>query len=209
MAGVGARTAAKKASPAKAAPKGRTAVADEEPDLLADLTDEKPAARADDSEEVIDLLDGLTEDNGIPWIPDDEDDPSPAGIQGKVTFRGTVASDYGPAEVPLIELTAADGTVWSIRGYARRSGTRLRRPILRLVISWQRSISVSRRARVTGNTRITRWSPGPSDRARSRLCRDGRIPQARPLHRPSVPAQPKRTLPQSSHRLGSRSAKGR
>jgi hypothetical protein len=118
MAGVGARTAAKKASPAKAAPKGRTAVADEEPDLLADLTDEKPAARADDSEEVIDLLDGLTEDNGIPWIPDDEDDPSPAGIQGKVTFRGTVASDYGPAEVPLIELTAADGTVWSIRGYA-------------------------------------------------------------------------------------------
>src|SRR5690348_7992678 len=116
MAGVGARTAAKKASPAKAAAK--PAVVDDEPDLLADMNDDKPTARDDDSEAVIDLLDGLSEDAGTRWIPDDEDEPSPAGIQGRVTHVGTVHSDYGPEEAPLIELEAADGTVWSIRGYA-------------------------------------------------------------------------------------------
>lgn len=130
--GVGTRNAAvaKKAAPAKkvvppakkAAPVAKTAARraapkEEEPDLLADLNDETAAA-VEDPEEVADMLDGLNEDAGTPWIPDDEDDPSPEGIQGVVTYIGTVSSDYGPEECPLIELEAADGTVWSIRGYS-------------------------------------------------------------------------------------------
>lgn len=119
MAGVGARTAAtKKASPAKVAAKP-AAVTDEEPDLLSDLNDDKPVTTVPaDPDDVIDLLDGLIEDTGTPWIPDDDDEPSPAGVQGRVTHVGTVHSDYGPEEAPLIELESADGTVWSIRGYA-------------------------------------------------------------------------------------------
>ncbi len=89
-----------------------------EPDLLADLQDDTPAAPSALDDESFDLLDGLTEDNGTPWIPDDDDDPSPAGIQGTVTFVGTVPSDYGPEECPIVEIEAADGTSWSIRGYS-------------------------------------------------------------------------------------------
>jgi hypothetical protein len=101
--------------PAKktAAPAARA----EEPDLLSGLSDDGPAVQAED-DEVFDLLDGLSEDEGTPWVPDDEDDPSPEGIQGRVKFVGEVSSDYGPEMCPLIELEAADGTVWSIRGYS-------------------------------------------------------------------------------------------
>lgn len=88
-----------------------------EPDLLSGLTDDAPAASNDDNE-VYDLLDGLSEDNGTPWVPDDEDDPSPDGIQGLVTFRGEISSDYGPEAIPLVELDGDDGTTWSIRGYS-------------------------------------------------------------------------------------------
>jgi hypothetical protein len=101
---------AKKAAPAAAKA--------DEPDLLSDLKDDGPAPVADDETESFDLLDGLSEDEGTPWIPDDEDDPSPEGIQGRVKFLGTVPSEYGPEECPYVELEAADGTIWSVRGYA-------------------------------------------------------------------------------------------
>lgn len=94
------------------APKG------DEPDLLSDLKDDGPAVPVDDSELVCDLLDGLSEDEGTPWIPDDADDPSPEGIQGRVKYRGEIGSDYGPELIPIIELESADGTVWSVRGYS-------------------------------------------------------------------------------------------
>lgn len=89
----------------------------EEPDLLSGLQDEGPAQAADDTE-VFDLLDGLTEDEGTPWKPQDEDEPSPEGIQGRVKYVGVVPSDYGPEECPHWLLEAADGTVWSVRGYS-------------------------------------------------------------------------------------------
>lgn len=104
------------ASAAKAT--GKAAPKADEPDLLSGLQDDGPAVSAPDDSESFDLLDGLSEDEGIPWIPDDEDDPSPEGIQGRVKFRGEVSSDYGPEMCPLVELEAADGTLWSIRGYS-------------------------------------------------------------------------------------------
>ena len=118
-------TATKKAAPKKSAASGRTASKskaapvedDDDVDLLADIKDDAPAAVADD-DEVYDLLDGISEDEGTPWIPDDEDDPSPEGIQGTVKFIGEVSSDYGPEMCPIIELEAKDGTLWSVRGYS-------------------------------------------------------------------------------------------
>lgn len=109
---------ARKAAPATNAKPGTPK--EEEPDLLSDLKDDGPApvSSTPDDDEVYDLLDGLSEDQGTPWIPDDEDEPSPEGIQGRVKYVGEVASDFGPETAPLIELEAADGTVWSIRGYA-------------------------------------------------------------------------------------------
>jgi hypothetical protein len=98
----------------KAAPKA----AADDVDLLSDLKDDSAPPSGTDDDEVFDLLDGLSEDEGTPWIPDDEDNPSPEGIQGRVKFIGEISSDYGPETVPLIELEAADGTVWSIRGYS-------------------------------------------------------------------------------------------
>lgn len=92
---------------------------DDEPDLLSGLQDDGPAPSvANDNDEPLDLLDGLSEDEGTPWIPDDEDAPSPEGIQGRVKFVGEVSSDYGPEMCPIIELEAADGTIWSVRGYS-------------------------------------------------------------------------------------------
>lgn len=98
----------------KAAPKA----AESEPDLLSGLADDGPAPTISDDDESFDLLDGLNEDEGTPWIPDDEDNPSPEGIQGRVKYVGEIGSDYGPEMVPIIELEAADGTLWSVRGYS-------------------------------------------------------------------------------------------
>jgi hypothetical protein len=97
----------------------------EEPDLLSDLKDDGPAPVASDDNESFDLLDGLTEDEGVPWKPNADEDASPEGIQGRVTYRGEVPSDYGPEMCPHITLEASDGTVWSVRGY----GTVLRNQI--------------------------------------------------------------------------------
>jgi hypothetical protein len=90
----------------------------EEPDLLSDLKDDGPAPVADDADTSYDLLDGLSEGDGTPWMPDDDEDPSPDGVQGRVTYVGEISSDYGPEMCPLIELESPDGTVWSIRGYS-------------------------------------------------------------------------------------------
>jgi hypothetical protein len=109
---------ARKSTGAAARNAGTATPKDDEPDLLSDLKDDGPAPSPVDDDEVLDLLDGLSEDEGTPWIPDDEDDPSPEGIQGRVKFVGEVASDYGPEMCPIIELEAADGVVWSIRGYS-------------------------------------------------------------------------------------------
>lgn len=97
-------------------PAKKAAAKAEEPDLLSGLTDEGPAQAGED--EVFDLLDGLTEDEGTPWKPQDEDDPSPEGIQGRVKYRGTVPSDYGQEDIPHVLIEAADGTIWSVRGYS-------------------------------------------------------------------------------------------
>jgi hypothetical protein len=85
----------------------------DEPDLLAGLADDVPAGDDED----FDLLDSLTEDNGTPWYPWEEED-QPKGIQGTVTYVGQVDSDYGDKEpVPYIELRTKAGEEWSIRGY--------------------------------------------------------------------------------------------
>jgi len=104
---------------AASAPNAKTGTPkDDEPDLLSGLKDDGPAPSSNEDEQSFDLLDGLSEDEGTPWIPDDDEDPSPEGIQGRVKYVGEVASDYGPETCPLIELEAGDGTVWSIRGYS-------------------------------------------------------------------------------------------
>lgn len=92
----------------------KPAQVDEEPDLLAGLED---APEVKDEEESEDLLDGISEDNGVAWMPWEEDD-QPKGIQGRVTYIGTVESDYGDNDVPLIELEDKAGDLWSIRGYS-------------------------------------------------------------------------------------------
>lgn len=88
----------------------------QEPDLLAGLADDEPTtAPADESG--LDLLDGISEDNGTPWMPWEEDD-QPHGIQGTVRFVGTVPSDYSSDDCPMLEVEDAEGTLWSIRGYS-------------------------------------------------------------------------------------------
>lgn len=84
----------------------------EEPDLLAGL--DEPAAPDEDD---LDLLAGITEDNGTAWMPWDDED-QPVGIQGRVTYVGEVDSDYGDGKVPLLEIEDKAGDLWSIRGYS-------------------------------------------------------------------------------------------
>lgn len=69
-------------------------------------------------DESLDLLDGITEDQGDAWMPKDDED-HPEGIQGKVITVTTVETDakYGGGSVPLLEIEEADGHIWSVRGY--------------------------------------------------------------------------------------------
>lgn len=95
-----------------------TTTDDTDVDLLSDLRDEdSPTTQPADLQE-FDLLSGLSEDEGTAWIPNDDEDPSPAGIEGRVLYRYAIASDYGPEEIPVVTLKDKTGTVWSIRGYA-------------------------------------------------------------------------------------------
>lgn len=129
-------TPAKKAAPAKAtatkATPARTSkvaakVEAEEPDLLAAMNE--PESTVEDDED-FDLLSDLTEDNGLSWIPwDDEDQPE--GIQGRVVGVGEVDREqrYGGGTAVLIQIEAKDGQVWSIRGYATVLANQLEREI--------------------------------------------------------------------------------
>jgi len=91
-------------------------VAAEEVDLLADMNTEP--AQVDDDDD-FDLLSDMSESDAKAWVPWNEDD-QPRGIQGTVNHVGTVTQDakYGGDDVPYVELTSKDGTVWGIRGYS-------------------------------------------------------------------------------------------
>lgn len=71
-----------------------------------------------DEDEELDLLDGITEDQGTAWTPKDDED-QPEGIQGKVITVTTVETDakYGGGTVPMLEIEEAGGQIWSVRGY--------------------------------------------------------------------------------------------
>jgi len=112
-------TATKRAPAKKAAP----AVEVEEDDLLAGLGGDEPAAADELDDEALDLLDGLTEDQGVAWIPADDED-QPRGIQGTVITRDEIATDFKSPDnpsgmVPFLEIQekGADGQIWSVRGY--------------------------------------------------------------------------------------------
>lgn len=109
-----ARAAATKAAVAKTAAARKPKVEETAPDLLAGMEEADPV-----SEEELDLLDGLTESNGTSWMPWEEDD-QPIGVQGIVKFLGTIGSDYGDEDVPLMEVQDAKDAdlLWSIRGYS-------------------------------------------------------------------------------------------
>lgn len=92
---------------------------DDEVDLLSDLRDEDAKPAQSVSTEDFDLLNGLDEDEGTPWLPSDDEDPSPAGIQGRVLYRYDIGSDYSTDPVPVVTLKDKnDGTIWTVRGYA-------------------------------------------------------------------------------------------
>lgn len=101
-------TATRATSRSKARPKE-----EEDVDLLSEI--DEPDASTDDDDD-FDLLDEISEENGESWQPANDED-QPRGIQGTVTYRGTVDSDFHKEPVNLVELRAKDGTEWSIRGY--------------------------------------------------------------------------------------------
>lgn len=112
-----ARAAAAKAAPKAAPARARKAPAakavEPEVDLLAGMEDASAPHATDDP---LDLLADISEDNGVAWIPSDEDADCPDGIQGRLVYRGSVESDYGN-DVPMLEIEQADGEVWSVRAY--------------------------------------------------------------------------------------------
>lgn len=87
---------------------------EEEPDLLSGLNEPEPEFVDEDE---LDLLDGISEDNGTAWMPWEETD-QPSGIQGRVKFRSTIGDDYGHDDIPLLEIEDKNGDLWSIRGYS-------------------------------------------------------------------------------------------
>jgi hypothetical protein len=103
-------------------------VADDEVDLLADITAE--TANAPDDDEDFDLLSDLSGSDAVAWMPWDEED-QPTGIQGRAVHIGTVTQDakFGGDEVPYVEIQAKDGTVWGIRGYATVLKNQMQREI--------------------------------------------------------------------------------
>jgi len=118
---------AKKAAPAKASspPRSTTRPArstpkpvEDEEDLLAGLEGDAVATTETDDDEELDLLDDISEDAGVAWVPATDGD-QPDGIQGRVVNRTVIYADdaYGGGEVPLLEVEQKDGVVWSVRGY--------------------------------------------------------------------------------------------
>lgn len=90
---------------------------DDEPDLLAEMDSETTAI---DDDEDFDLLDDMTEDNGTPWNPANNDD-CPRGIQGRVLFVSEVEKDqeFGGGFAPLLEIQdrSDEKLIWTVRGY--------------------------------------------------------------------------------------------
>lgn len=88
----------------------KTSAPAEEPnneDLFEDLD------RAE-SEEALDLLDELSDEDGEydPWRPEE-----PAGVQGVVKKIGTRSSDYDPPTVPWIGIETSDGQKLGIAAF--------------------------------------------------------------------------------------------
>jgi hypothetical protein len=92
-------------------------------DLKQEVESEKEERRSQSAAALLDELENSSEAKS--WIPENPGD----GIAGKVTYVGTVVSDYAkPGEdpnVPYIELIDDAGEVWGIRAY----GTVLRNQI--------------------------------------------------------------------------------
>lgn len=104
-----------------------------EVDLLADIANDDTGTVQDPNEE-FDLLSDMSGSDAVAWVPFDDDDV-PDGIQGTVTFIGTIAQDAkyvakgASGEVPYVEIQAKDGTLWGIRGYATVLHNQLKREI--------------------------------------------------------------------------------
>lgn len=113
---------AKPSSPPPSTPRGRAStpkpVVEEEEDLLAGLEGDAAATTQTDDDEELDLLDDISEDAGVAWVPATDGD-QPDGIQGRVVNRTVIYADdaYGGGEVPLLEIEEKGGEVWSVRGY--------------------------------------------------------------------------------------------
>jgi len=111
-----AKAAAKKAAPAKATAKPKAVAVKEEapPNLLAGL--DEPDAPDEDE---LSLLDGISEDSGVSWQPQN-DDEQVQGIQGTILYVSSISSDYGEEDLPYLEVQDVNDAevIWSIRGYA-------------------------------------------------------------------------------------------
>lgn len=121
-----------KAAPARAS-KRTVVVEDDEPDLLAGM--EENDTVLDEDDEAYDLLSDLSEDDGEPWYPWDEDgEDQPHGIQGTVTLIGEVEREqrFGGGSAPLIQLDDGEnGVVWSVRGYSMVLANQINRELER------------------------------------------------------------------------------
>lgn len=125
------KAAPAKAAPAKASSRSKAAPVEEEPDLLAAMNDTSAKSTVDDDED-FDLLSDLTEEEGVSWMPwDDEDQPD--GIQGKVTSIGEVDKEQrfggGTAVFLQIQDRSDAELVWNVRGYATVLANQLEREI--------------------------------------------------------------------------------
>lgn len=131
-----AAPAAKKATAVKAKATPKPPVADE-PDLLADMPDEReaPSNQNDDDDESYDLLSDMSESAATAWMPWDDalEDAQPDKIQGRIVHIGTVTQDakYGGDDVPYIELVDRNNPdiTWGVRGYATVLRNQLQREI--------------------------------------------------------------------------------
>lgn len=132
-----AAPAAKKTTAAKATKATPKPPVEDEPDLLADMPDERqaPTNQNDDDDESYDLLSDMSESAATAWMPWDEslDTEQPDKIQGKLVHIGTVQQDakYGGDDVPYIELIdRSDPSItWGVRGYATVLRNQLEREI--------------------------------------------------------------------------------
>jgi len=103
-------------------------VADNEVDLLAEMSQESSTPVDDDED--FDLLSDMSESDAKAWVPWNEED-HPNGIQGTVVHIGTVTQEerYGGNDVPYVEIRDKEGTVWGVRGYSSVLESQLQKEI--------------------------------------------------------------------------------